>query len=128
MERFHTLNELDNLLYEQASSYLDARLNAATNNRAFIKHNAKLLENGIVGWAFDPITDQPVQVKLIIDGIEMACKLATEFRPEIMNIGGARSGYVGFRFGRAAKMLHFVPLSNQKFAQSGANQPASASN
>ena len=92
-------NERDCSFVEDVEKYLQKRLQAYQEGKAFCFHDFGFIpDRHIIGWAFYSESDQPVTLELYADGKVVADIKGCEHRAELQVLKTPRAGHSGFRF------------------------------
>lgn len=92
-------NDKDLELYREAKRIFSLRLELHRSHLPFVHGGIqKLTKRNILGWAWWSLTDQPVEIDIIVNDIEVERVTATHLRPGMTGWGAPRKGYVGFHY------------------------------
>lgn len=92
------LNKLDIALYKRAKELLDARYKLFREGQPWA--HARLVEANaqrVAGWAWWAVSDEPVEVEVLVNNECRASQFATDLRPGLCHLLPPRGGYVGFQ-------------------------------
>ncbi|WP_404324918.1 glycosyltransferase family 92 protein [Cobetia sp. UIB-001] len=98
-ELIEKYNGKDLELYKEAKRIFSLRVDLHKAYLPYVHGGIQnLTKKNILGWAWWSLTDEPVEIDILVNGFVVGRVTATHLRPGMLRWGAPREGYVGFHY------------------------------